>query len=91
MPWWSLPETIRAAAFCYKFTADDRCVDMMKKCLDAFFGKYVRYDIHQMAVQTRNSKGEAVSVIPATPDADPGYHTNMSLIDALKIVKELDL
>lgn len=91
MPWWSLPETIRAAALCYKFTADDRCVDMMKKCLDAFFGKYVRYDIYQMAVQTRNSKGEAVAVIPATPDADPGYHTNMSLIDALAVVRALNL
>ncbi|MBR2910002.1 MAG: hypothetical protein IKC05_00200, partial [Lentisphaeria bacterium] len=78
-------------ALCYKFTADDRCVGIMKKCLDAFFGKYVRYDIFQMAVQTRNCRGEAVAVIPATPDADPGYHTNMSLIDALKVVKELGL
>ena len=64
---------------------------MMKKCLDAFFGKYVRYDIFQMAVQTRNSKGEAVAVIPATPDADPGYHTNMSLIDASAVVRTLNL
>ena len=91
MPWWSLPETIRAAVLCYKFTSDTRCIDIARKCLDAFFSKYVRYDIHQMAVQTRNSRGEAVSVIPATPDADPGYHTNMSLIDALPIIRELDL
>lgn len=91
MPWWSLPETIRAAAYCYKFTADERCVAIMRKCLEAFFEKYVRYDIHQMAVQTRNCCGEAVAVIPATPDADPGYHTNISLIDALPIVRELGL
>ena len=91
MPWWSLPETIRAAALCYKYTCDDRCIAIMRKCLEAFFDKYVRYDIFQMAVQTRNSRGEAVAVIPATPDADPGYHTNMSLIDALPVVKALDL
>ena len=91
MPWWSLPETIRAAALCYEFTGDERCCDIMKKCLDAFFNCYVRYDLHHMAVQTRNSRGEAVAVIPATPDADPGYHTNLSLIDALPVIRKLNM
>ena len=44
-----------------------------------------------MAVQTRNSKGEAVAVIPATPDADPGYHTNLALIDALPVIRKLNM
>ena len=63
----------------------------MEDCLAAFFDRYVRYDLFQMAIQTRNSQGKAVAVIPATPDADPGYHTNMSLIDALPIIRELNL
>jgi hypothetical protein len=40
-----------------------------------------------MAYQTRNAKGKVVKVIPATPDADPGYHTGLSLIDAIKIMQ----
>ena len=31
--------------------------------------------------QTRNSLGEISKVIPAVPDADPGYHTNLCLMD----------
>ena len=91
MPWWSLPETIRAAAFCSKFTGDKRCEKVLQLCLEAFFSRYVRYDIHQMAIQTRNEQGEPAAVIPATPDADPGYHTNLSLIDALPIIRELGI
>ena len=91
MPWWSLPETVRAAAFCYSFTRDERCKSIIRTCLDVFFDRYVRRDIHWMAVQTRNCRGEAVAVIPATPDADPGYHTNLSLIDALPVIKALDI
>ena len=44
-----------------------------------------------MAVQTRDAAGEVVSVIPATPDVDPGYHTNLSLIDALPTIRRLKL
>ena len=91
MPWWSLPETIRAAALCHRLTGEKICRKIMEDCLAAFFDRYVRYDLFQMAIQTRNSQGKAVAVIPATPDADPGYHTNMSLIDALPIIRELNL
>ena len=38
-----------------------------------------------MAYQTRNEAGQVVPVIPATADADPGYHTGLSIIDVLEI------
>ena len=91
MPWWSLPETVRAAALAVRFTGDTSLAEIIRKCSDAFLGGYVREDRHSMAVQTRNAAGEVVPVIPATPDMDPGYHTNLSIIDALPVIRELKL
>ena len=83
MPWWSLPETVRASVLAAKLTGDASLLDIGRTCAEAFFRGYVNPKCHQMAVQTRDAQGKVVSVIPATPDADPGYHTNLSLIDAL--------
>ncbi len=91
MPWWSLPETIRAAALTFRFTGDRSVAEIITRCSHAFFDGYVRPECHQMAVQTRSAEGKVVPVIPATPDADPGYHTNLSIIDALPVIRELDL
>jgi hypothetical protein len=30
-----------------------------------------------------------VDVMPSYPDADPGYHTALSLIDALDLIREV--
>ena len=35
------------------------------------------------AALVSSAAADAFLVLPATPDADPGYHTNLSLIDAL--------
>ena len=42
-----------------------------------------------MAYQTVALDGNPVDIIPATPDADPGYHTGLSLIDMLDCVAKL--
>ena len=42
-----------------------------------------------MAYQTRDALGKVIKVIPATPDADPGYHTGLSIIDFITILKRL--
>lgn len=81
------PETIRAAAEVYEFTGDEEALDILQNCADAFLNNYINPDVHHMAYQTRNANGEVVKVIPATPDADPGYHTGLSLIDAIKIMR----
>ena len=86
MPWWSLPETIRAAAEIFEFTEDVEVLDILSECADSFFDNYLNPAVHSMAYQTRNVEGEVIDVVPATPDADPGYHTGLSLIDTIKIL-----
>ena len=40
-----------------------------------------------MAVKVRDARGEVVDLVPACPDADPGYHTALSLMDALELIR----
>ena len=92
MPWWNLPETIRAAAYCLAYagnnTEEAMCRRIFRDSHNAFV-KFIRPDLHLMAYQTRDGSGNPVSVIPATADADPGYHTGLSLIDVIEIVERL--
>ena len=64
------------------------CLRILGNCHNAFV-RYVRPDIHLMAVQTRSEEGRPVPVIPASADADPGYHTGLSIIDMLDLIEEL--
>jgi hypothetical protein len=41
--------------------------------------------MHLMAYQTLDRDGHPIDVTPGMPDADPGYHTGMSLIDAIDL------
>jgi len=82
MPWWNLPETIRAAAFCWREFSDPACLRIWAACHNAFLGQFVRPEVHLMAIQTRAADGSVIEAIPATADADPGYHTGLSLLDA---------
>jgi hypothetical protein len=91
MPWWSLPETMRAAAFACTVVEGERVevfARMATECSEAFFGHYVRKELGLMAVQTLNADGSVADVVPATPDADPGYHTGLSVIDCLELLTE---
>lgn len=83
MPWWNLPETMRAAILCWHVSGDPECLRVLSASHNAFIRHFVRPDRHLMAVQTRDEQGEVVPVIPATADADPGYHTGLSIIDLL--------
>ncbi len=42
-----------------------------------------------MAVKVRGADGTPLALIPAYPDADPGYHTALSLVDALDLIEDL--
>jgi hypothetical protein len=92
MPWWSLPETIRAALLAVEAaetTAERKaCLEVFHKCHNDFTQHYILPDRHLTAVQTRNFEGQPVPVVPATPDADPGYHTGLSLIDAFEVLEK---
>ena len=93
MPWWNLPETLRAALLCHSVATDDKtrqaCLNIFAACHNAFTSHYVRPDLHLMALQTRSALGRPVPVIPATADADPGCHTGLSLIDVLATLATL--
>ena len=84
MPWWPLPEAIRAAWLLMRLAPDHparlRLCQAAEACADAFFTGY-RTAIPGVFLQTRDRHGAPSGSIPATPDADPCYHTGLSLID----------
>ena len=84
MPWWSLPETFRAgmelAELFPEYREETACRAGM--ALQAFLQGFLQPC--GLGCQTRDQAGNIVAVVPAVPDADPGYHTNLSLIDILK-------
>jgi mannose/cellobiose epimerase-like protein (N-acyl-D-glucosamine 2-epimerase family) len=92
MPWWSLPETIRSAALCWQESDDadvrQSCLGIWRDCHNAFVENYLRPEIHLMAIQTLNIEGTVSPAIPATADADPGYHTGLSLLDVIDLFRD---
>ncbi|MHB2169478.1 AGE family epimerase/isomerase [Alsobacter sp. R-9] len=82
-PWWSLPETIRAAALLHARTRDAAALALWRRADEAFFTRYWRVD-PPVAFQTLTADGP-IDVVPATPDLDPGYHTGLSLLAALRV------
>jgi hypothetical protein len=89
MPWWSLPETMRAAAELLHLCPDAVKAPLLKviaDCSNGFVRRFVNRRVHLMAYQTIDKAGKPVDVIPATPDADPGYHTGLSIIDFLRCI-----
>jgi mannose/cellobiose epimerase-like protein (N-acyl-D-glucosamine 2-epimerase family) len=86
-PWWSLPETIRAAALLHRLTGSDASLAIWQQADAAFFGRYWRGD-PPIAYQTMMADGP-VDFVPATPDLDPCYHTGLSLLAASRAAAEL--
>lgn len=84
-PWWSLPETIRAASLAYEATGNPALLSTWKTAHEAFFSHYWRDD-PPIAYQCLSKEGP-VDAVPATPDLDPGYHTGLSLLGAMQIVE----
>lgn len=86
-PWWSLPETIRAAALSHQRTGSAASLRVWETAHAAFFGTYWR-GTPPIAYQTMTKEGP-VDFIPATPDLDPGYHTGLSLLAAIRAADHL--
>ena len=85
-PWWQMPEAIRATALGYKLTGEENLINLWQKADLAFFDNYWQ-PIRSFAYQTRTTRG-AVDYVPATPDLDPGYHTGLSLLSAIRAAQE---
>lgn len=86
-PWWSLPETIRAAALVHSRTSSAESLRVWRKGHAAFFEHYWR-GTPPIAYQTMTKDGPA-DFVPATPDLDPGYHTGLSLLSAIHAADKL--
>jgi hypothetical protein len=93
MPWWSLPETIRAASEAARVARSDEnrrgSLQILAAAHNAFVSNYVRPEIRLMSVKARDALGRPLDVMPAYPDADPGYHTALCLIDALDSLSDI--
>ncbi len=82
LPWWSLPETMRAAVGCLSFASDSErsfLLDSYSSCHNALFSFYAKEE-SGFCIQSRDEDGEVSDTIPAVPDADPNYHTGLPLI-----------
>jgi mannose/cellobiose epimerase-like protein (N-acyl-D-glucosamine 2-epimerase family) len=89
MPWWPLPEAMRAGVELIEWSSRDDLWGAVCDYSNSFLHHYVNPDVYLMAYQSRDAEGQPVAVVPATPDADPGYHTGLSVIDVLDTVKRL--
>ncbi len=89
MPWWSLPETLRTCVYLALLWPDLELAPLLtiyQQAHNAFFKHYVNADVYSMAYQTRDITGNPVEVVPAVPDADPCYHTGLSILDVLEVL-----
>ncbi|MDD3154311.1 MAG: AGE family epimerase/isomerase [Victivallaceae bacterium] len=87
MPWWSLPETIRAGEeLLHFFPSRSRGIETrVQRAVDAFLDGFVAAGSRGFACQTRDVSGNVSDCIPAVPDIDPGYHTNLSVLDVFAL------
>jgi mannose/cellobiose epimerase-like protein (N-acyl-D-glucosamine 2-epimerase family) len=94
MPWWNLPETMRAAVRAYEVAGEtktrDRCLEILRDCHNAYFEKYLNRDNMLFPVQTiSGATGKVVDKVPAVPEGDPLYHTNLALLEMLDVLARL--
>jgi len=92
MPWWNLPETMRAALFAAEESSDqavkDECLRVFAKCHNAYFTNYLNRGNGLFPFQTRSGEtGEVLDAAPAVPEGDPLYHTNLCVFEILSILE----
>ncbi len=94
MPWWNLPETMRAAvrACTVAETASIRtqCLELFRLCHNAYFSHYPNRANMLFPFQTRDGKtGHVLDVVPAVPEGDPLYHANGAFLDMLAVLERI--
>ncbi len=92
MPWWSVCETMRAIACVEKLQDNERWSEWSTKTFTSLFSTFSTCYLEQsecpVALQAIDAQGNGIETIPATPDLDPGYHTNLSFITCYDIISE---
>jgi hypothetical protein len=94
MPWWNLPETMRSAVRCLEVVGDEatraRLLELFRISHNAYFEHYLNRDKMLFPYQTRSgATGQVVNKVPAVPEGDPLYHTNLSMLDMLDVIERL--
>lgn len=94
MPWWNLPETMRAAVRAYAVTDDralrQQCLEAFRLCHNAYFSRYLNRNNSLFPFQTLDGNtGKVVDVVPAVPEGDPLYHANGAFLDMLTVIEQL--
>ena len=94
MPWWNLPETMRAAVLAYEVAADDAqrkaMLEIAAKCHNAYFAFYPNRETMLFPYQTLSGEsGEVIDVVPAVPEGDPLYRTNLAVLDMLDVIERI--
>jgi len=94
MPWWNLPETmraaVRAAAVAETEMLRDQCLDVFRLCHNAYFARYLNRDNMLFPYQTLDGQtGHVVDTVPAVPEGDPLYHANGVFLDILDVIAHL--
>ena len=84
-PWWPMPEAVRACALSLSFEKNQEIIKFWKQADKAFFSNFWQAD-KSYAFQTCDKSGP-VDYVPATPDLDPGYHTGISFLRAINIIR----
>lgn len=91
MPWWNLPETMRAAAYAAAGAVDegerDRHGAILIRCHNTYFTHYPNRNYFLFPYQTLDgATGRVLDVAPAVPEGDPLYHANLSLLEMLDVL-----
>lgn len=92
MPWWNLPETMRAALFAAGASPEEEtikeCLRIFAKCHNAYFSHYLNQANMLFPFQTRSGEtGEVLDAAPAVPEGDPLYHTNLCVIEIVSALQ----
>lgn len=89
MPWWNLPETMRAAVRALAVTSGRKMrsdlMDTIRLAHNAYFGYYLNPNLMLFPYQVRDgSTGKVLDRAPAVPEGDPLYHANLAFLDVLE-------
>jgi len=94
LPWWCLPEAMRAAAqglgaACNGETRD-RLLEILVTSSNDYFEYYPNEKMLLFPFRTRSGEtGEVKNLMPVVPEADPLYHTNLAVLDMMSVLSEL--
>ena len=91
-PWWSSFEAVRTCSELLALAESDeervRRFAQVSGFMKAIRKVYLSQSGVGIPVQTVDEQGSVISMIPATPDIDPGYHTGIPLFDAYELLSE---